>query len=304
MTAREQASGTSGQRPQVTALLPLLAGVLWGTAFPALQFALRELTAYEAAFGRALLGALSLGLILAARGRLTWRLPLATWWRLWVLALLGAGIFWPLQNLAIHLSTPVNTAFLISLYPAFVAVAGPLLFGERLRRVDIAGLLLALAGAYLIISKGQLLNLFGSETLPGDLLALVAALSFGGYLLLGRRWRGALAVTTGATTFYTFALALLPLSFLAVRDGLPPRLGAITVAAMLWLGLMTTTVAFLAVNIGLSRSPHASRSVIHLLVIPLVAAFASRLLFGTTLTGAQWLGGGLVLLGIVLPARR
>ena len=67
---------------------------------------------------------------------------------------------------------------------------------------------------------------------------------------------------------------------------------------MLWLGLMASTGAFLALNWGFSRGS-VSRSSIHLLAIPPVTALFAWLLLGVSMTGVQWLGGALVLLGIL-----
>lgn len=122
-----------------------MAGIIWGTAFPAIEIALRAFTPLDIAFWRAVIGTLSLGAWLAARGAVDWRFPRGTWVRLFVLALAGSGLFWPVQNSAVRLSTPVNVAFLIATYPALLAVSGFAL-GEEVRRRDIFSLLLALAG--------------------------------------------------------------------------------------------------------------------------------------------------------------
>lgn len=290
-----------GNQPRFVRWLPLAAGLIWGTAFPAIEIGLRTFTALDLAFWRGLIGALSLGGWLAARGALERRFSLGTWARLFVLALAGSGLFWPMQTLAVNLSTPVNVAFLISTYPAMLA-ASAFVLGEEVRRRDVVSLGLALAGAYLIISRGRILDLFASETLPGDGLALLAAVSFGAYLLLGRRWRPKMGISTQTLTFYTFALAVPVLLVFSIVD--QPALATPTLAtagAVLWLGLMATTGAFLAVNRGV-RAGAIAQSSVHLLVIPLVSALLSWLLFGTTLTMPQWMGGALVLAGIAISS--
>lgn len=288
-------------QPRFVRWLPLVAGLIWGTAFPAIEIGLRTFTALDVAFWRGLIGALSLGGWLAVRGALERRFSPGTWVRLFVLALAGSGLFWPMQTLAVNLSTPVNVAFLISTYPAMLA-ASAFVLGEEVRRRDGLSLTLALAGAYLIISRGRILDLFASETLSGDGLALLAAVSFGTYLLLGRRWRPKMGISTQTLTFYTFALALPVLLVFSFAD--QPSLGTptfMTAGAVLWLGLMATTGAFLAVNKGMQTGAIAQSSV-HLLVIPLVSALLSWLLFGTTLTSTQWMGGALILTGIAISS--
>ncbi len=283
--------------------LPLVAGLIWGTAFPSIEIGLRTFTALDIAFWRGFIGALSLGGWLFARGRLERQFSRETWVRLFVLALAGSGLFWPLQASAVSLSTPVNVAFLVSTYPAMLA-ASAFLLGEEVRRRDALSLALALAGAYLIISKGRILDLFVSDTLPGDVLALLAAVSFGAYLLLGRHWRPKMGISTQTLTFYTFALATpILLAFTFTDQPAPASPTLASAGAVLWLGLMATTGAFLAANHGLQASAIAQSSV-HLLVIPLVSAVLSWILFGTTLTLPQWAGGALVLAGIAISSRR
>lgn len=282
--------------------LPLVAGILWGSVFPALQFALRELSPYQIAFLRPLLGTISLGVALWFWGGLPSPPRPRLWPRFIVLAMLGGGLFWLLQTVAVDASTPVNVAFLVSTYPALVTTVAPLVLHEPLRWEAVIGSGIALLGAYLIISRGHLLDLFASQTLMGDLLALAASLLFGLYLLLGRVWAPKLQVTPAVLSFYTFVLSVPPLALIAAREPVPATLSPIAIGAVLWLGVMTTTGAYLAVNAGMAAG-NASRSVVHLLIIPLVAAVLSWLIFGTGLTGVQWIGGALILLGIVWSNR-
>ncbi|HZK49373.1 MAG TPA: DMT family transporter [Thermoleophilia bacterium] len=278
--------------------LPLAAGVLWGTSFPAMGLALVGFPPLTVAFLRALVGFLSLGAWLWLRGGLTSRPSPQQWLRLVALSLMGAGLFWPVLIFSIELSSPVNSAFLTGIYPALAAGLAPLVLGERTRRANLLGLALALGGAYLVISKGRPLALFSSSTLTGDSLALLAALLFAAYILLGQKWRQVIGVSGEELTFYTFALALPPLGVLAMAGGpLLTTVDVVAVAAIVWLGLMASTAAFLALNWGI-RSGAVARGSMHLMVIPLVAAACSWLIFGTTMTPAQWLGGALVVLGV------
>lgn len=215
-----------------------------------------------------------------------------------MLSMTGAGLFWPLLVFSIKLSNPVNSAFLVGIYPAVAAGLVPLVLGEQTKRRNVLGLALALIGAYLVISKGRPLALFSSSTLTGDSVALVAALLFGTYILLGQKWRLIIGVSAEELTFYTFALALPLLAALAVFSG--PLLLTVdipAVGAVVWLGFMTSTGAFLALSWGI-RKGAVARGSLHLMVIPLVAALFTWVIFGTTMTGAQWLGGALVVLGV------
>jgi len=292
--------------PKRARLLTSLAGVLWGTVFPVLKLALQGFSPLEVAFLRALIGSLSLGLVYSGMGH--WEifclqgraLP-----RVFMLALTGAGAFWPIQAFSVAHSTSVNAAFLVATYPVVVTVLAPVLLGEALSREELVGLVLALSGAYVVISGGRVLGLFASRTLLGDGLALLASFCFGGYILLSKRWSPGLRLSPETLSFYTFALSLPPL-LVAVGFG-PVTLGSrqsppapTAWGAVVWLGVMATAGAFMALNLGLKEAA-ASQSVVHLLFVPLVAALLSYLLLGEEIMPAHIAGGGLIVGGILAP---
>lgn len=282
---------TAGRRHSLASWLPLGAGLLWGTAFPAMGLALSGFPPLAVAFWRALLGFASLGAWLLARNALSSRPTPAQWLRLLVLSMAGAGFFWPVLIFSIKLSNPVNSAFLVGIYPALTAALTPIVLGERTGRRNLFSLGLAVTGAYLVISKGRPLALFSSSTLAGDALALVAALSFAAYILLGQKWRPKVGVSGEELTFYTFAIALPLLGVLAALSGpLVTKVDVTAMGAIGWLGFMGSTGAFLALNWGI-RQGAVARGSLHLMVVPLVAALCTWLIFGTTMTPAQWLGG-------------
>ncbi len=283
--------------------LPLMAGIAYGTAFPMISVAIGGFAPLSIAFWRAVIGTVSLGGWLLLTRSFSARPSLGSWVRLGIVALAGAGVFWPVQNYAVKLSTPVNVAFLVSIYPAIIAVAAPAILGERARRRNLLGLALALSGAYLVLSNGRFLSFFSAEGAAGDGLALVAALSFGSYVILGQLWREKMGVTPEELSFFTFALSLPVLGVVAVTQGpLVAQPGLASIGAVVWLGLVTSTAAFLALNAGIRRGAVARGSV-HLLVIPLVSALVSWGFFRTTMSPIQWLGGALVLAGIAASSR-
>jgi len=225
--------------------------------------------------------------------------------RLFVLALAGAGVFWPVQTLSVAYSSAASAAFLVGTYPVLVTLLSPVLLGETLHSQKVAGSIAALAGAFLVISgRGQLLGLFSSQTLLGDTLAMLTSLSFAGYMLLSKRWSPHLGLPPETVSVYTFSLAL-PILLLAaafwpsgtsLSQHSPTH---VAWGAVLWLGTAATAGAFLALNRGLQEAG-ASRSAVHLMLVPLVAALLSCLLLGERMAPAQMAGGGLIVIGILI----
>lgn len=85
---------------------------------------------------------------------------------------------------------PVVEANLINyLWPLLIVLLASLLPGERLRPTVLAGTLLGFAGAALVVTRGEGLQLQAAH-LPGYLAALGAALTWSVYSVLNRRFAG------------------------------------------------------------------------------------------------------------------
>lgn len=111
------------------------------------------------------------------------RQPLPVW-------LLGVGglfsyhfaYFFALRN-----APPVEAGLINYLWPVLIVVFSALLPGERLRWQHIAGCLLALAGAALVVTRGQGFS-FDPQYALGYGAALFAALAWSSYSVLSRRF--------------------------------------------------------------------------------------------------------------------
>jgi drug/metabolite transporter (DMT)-like permease len=128
----------------------------------------------------------------------------------WAL-LLASGFF-----LALHFATWITSLFrttitaslvLVHTDPIMVAFLAYVFLRERPARRTMAGFVVALAGVALITSKDGP----GGAFMPGsgDLLALAGALAVAVYILLGRRLRRNLSVTTYAASVYLISAAFL-----------------------------------------------------------------------------------------------
>jgi drug/metabolite transporter (DMT)-like permease len=114
---------------------------------------------------------------------------------------------------SVNLTTVAASVTLVTASPIFVAAGARLLFGDRVNRLTLAGILVGLAGAA-IISGGDVT--VSGRALLGDLLALGGAAAAAGYFLAGRHLRQGLSLLVYVGIVYpTTALALLPLALLS-----------------------------------------------------------------------------------------
>jgi drug/metabolite transporter (DMT)-like permease len=88
-----------------------LAGVLWGTVFPVFKVAQRGFSPLHVAVLRAAIGSPCLSLFCTALGhRQVFCVDRGVIPRLFVLALAGPGVFWPIQALSAAYSSAANAA--------------------------------------------------------------------------------------------------------------------------------------------------------------------------------------------------
>ncbi|WP_323192156.1 DMT family transporter [Halostella sp. PRR32] len=283
---------------------PIVAGVLWGTAYPSLQVLLGPFTPAEVVLFRVVLGTLFLGGVLAViYGREPFIVERAHLLPLTVLGWTSVALFYLLQTVAVQHSTPVNVSFIISTYPIFVSVVAPLLLATRLRLADGIGLTLALTGVYVIVGNGRIIDLFSSPTFVGDLLALAGSLSFMCYLLLTRYWNGRFDLDYLSVTFFAHFLSIPPLVvfFLTREEFVRPTPSLSSVLVLCYLAIVVTGGGLLLLNAGLEQAT-APVAALRLLVIPLVSTLLSVALLDEVLTVPKMLGGAAIGVGIVLQS--
>jgi drug/metabolite transporter (DMT)-like permease len=219
------------------------------------------------------------------------------------LAIIAVGGFFfaadlALYNTAILRTSAANATLLGNNTPIAVGLLTWMVFGRRPMPAFWIGLILALAGALVIVWADLARHVqFGS----GDLMSLGAAACFAVYLMATERVRG----TTGTLAFLRLAMISSVLSLLAmnlivgVSLSIPPGR---TIGGLLGLGLVSQLGGYLALTYALGHLPATVTSVSLLVQGPLTAILAAWLL-GEPLTGALILGGALVLLGVGLANR-
>ncbi len=103
------------------------------------------------------------------------------WPYLLALGLLGVGTYNAMQYLALVTSTPINVTLIASSMPVWMLVVGALGFGVRPGRRQAAGAVLSLAGAALVIARGDFGALARVQFVAGDLYMIVAAIAWAVY---------------------------------------------------------------------------------------------------------------------------
>lgn len=274
---------------------------LWALSFILNEVALRSLEPVTVVAGRwSVTAALTL-LLLARRGRLgVFGAALRVDWRaFFLLSLFGVTLLYGLQVAGQARTSTVNTGLLANTVPVFTALLAAVFMGQRLRAAGWAGILLALAGAW-IISAGGLRLLVQPETALGDGLVLLSSLAGALYFVWGSRLlRGyaPLVVTAAAATLGVLTL-LLPALLLGQESVWTWPAVAAVLALGIGPGLLANlwwweTVEWLG----------ATRAAIFIYLIPLLTMFLAVLLLHEPIGPAQLAGAALLLGGVWLAER-
>lgn len=218
------------------------------------------------------------------------------------LRLVVAGFFFAGDLSVWHWSlrfTPVaNSTLLVNYAPLWVTFVGWWLFRERIEKMFLAGLVMALLGATLIVGVSFQIR---PEQVKGDLLALTASFFYAGYLLSITRLRrdfSTAAIMTWSTAGCTVILLMVTLlsgeSFFPFStSGWLVLIGLALVSQVAGQGLITYALAHLP----------AAFSSVTLLLQPVFAALFAWVLLREGLRIGQAAGGLLVLFGIFLARR-
>jgi drug/metabolite transporter (DMT)-like permease len=91
------------------------------------------------------------------------------------------GSYNALQYLALHSSTPLNVTLIAASSPVWMLGFGALLYGAHPTRHELAGAALSLLGVLCVIARGEPARLAELQFVPGDLLMLLAIISWALY---------------------------------------------------------------------------------------------------------------------------
>jgi probable blue pigment (indigoidine) exporter len=289
----------SPSREQVGVLAAAGAAILFGAAFPIIAIALRSFTPVGTAAISCSLAFVAL-VVLAGVGvvpRPDLRgLDRARLLRLAFVAGVGGLAFIVAANVAIALSGPTIAAFVSSLYAVLATFFAVPVLGERIRPAVIAALVLSLVGTALLAGFAPI----GGSAL-GIAFGVAAAVSYGLYLVLARRWAPAFGLT-GSIMVLALLLGRGPvlLGVELVREPaalFPPQPGFEAILAVIYLAVGPMLVAQLLILASVARVP-AQRSSAALLLTPISAAVLGALLLGDRLTPTELVGAAMLLLGI------
>lgn len=280
----------------------LLTGVIWGASFLFMKVALEGLSPAQVAWSRLILGALTLGLFVALRRD---ALPRSA--RVWMHMTVLAISFCVVPFLLFSWAQQHVTSGLASIYnattPLMTAVMAGLLFRvERLTIVQIAGILVGIAGVAIIIAPWQGLDL--SQSLVAQFAILGATACYGFSLAYMRRFVSRSGMSALVFSFLNIGIAAAIMALLTPFVALTPvALDPWIIGSVLLLGCLGTGVAYIW-NQNTLRAWGPTRASTVTYITPVVGVALGILILGEQISWNEPVGAVVVFLGILLAQNR
>jgi len=300
--------------PPVPPLLAIAFGLLAvSTASIFIRYAQQEAQSLVIAAGRLTVASLVLVPIALLRRRSELRSLSRSQWLLALLSGVVLAVHFATWISSLEFTTVASSAVLVSTTPLWVALLSPIFLKERVRRIVVIGMLVALTGGMLVGFSDTCTLAAGKLTCPelgaflqgqaflGDLLALAGALAAAGYMLIGRRLRETMSLLSYITVVYGMAALVLVVWMFAAGYslfGLPP----ITYLWIILLGLVPQLIGHSTFNWALGYLS-AAFVAITLLGEPIGSTVLAFFLLNETPSLIKVVGGVLILFGIYLSAR-
>ncbi len=219
-------------------------------------------------------------------------------------AFLGVTVFNTLIYVAAHSSTALNLSLIATSTPIFIIIFARIFLGEPITMVRIGGLMLAVSGVLLLVTRADLAILLNLSFALGDIWMVLAAMIFGGYSILIRMKPPQISQSAFLmSTFLLGLVMLLPWSVLEISTHGFPELTIDIVVSVLYIGLGASLVAFFLWNRAIAIVGPSTAGLIYY-TLPLFSGLGAFLILGEPVGWVHALSGLMIFGGIITATRR
>ncbi len=272
--------------------------ILWSSSFVAIKFAYTTYPPLTLAVVRFVVATLILGLLtLLPKNRV--KLEKKDILTVAVCGLTGIMLYAVLQNIAMQWTSASSATLIIASYPIITLLMESLIYKKKLSAIKIIAVLIAIAGVVILAYVKAESRLEGE--LLGVLLLVAAGIVWAVYNFMMKRVVNhypPITLLFYSTLFGT--IFMLPLALIERAQWQQPT--AVSFLCMMFLGVFCSVIAFLLYNHGLkTMAPSTITSMLNL--VPIFGVFFSWLLLGEQVTLRKFVGGAIVIFGVMLSVR-
>jgi drug/metabolite transporter (DMT)-like permease len=220
-----------------------------------------------------------------------------------LLAFTGFSIYNVIAYYALQYTTAINGLLLQSAGPLYVALWSFLLFGERLKARQAAGICLSLAGVVVIVCHGSLTVLLGIALNRGDAWLLGAIVIYAFYMAVLRQRPSIHPLSFLAVGMGLGALLIAPAMAWELALGKPFLLDTVSVASIVFVCVFPSLLGYLFVNRGVELIG-ANRAAPFIHLVPVFGSVMAVAFLGERFELYHAVGYALVLAGITVATRK
>lgn len=278
----------------------LLTAFFWGGTFIAGRVVAVHVDPYSAAFLRFLI---ALVFLLVFTGRMEGKLPLLKKNQILPILLLGASGFFVYNVFffkGLKLIEAGRAAIVIAINPIVIFLLCVCFFKEKLTRITTMGVLLSVAGAVIVITRGSLLASLNTSIGRGEFYIFACVLSWSAFSLIGKTILKGLSPLAAITYACLAGDALLFIP--AYNAGLLQHVRHYPLEAWLgifFLGIFGTVIGFVWYYEGI-RAIGPTRASLYINFVPISAVILAFIVLGEPLTVSLLIGTIFVSCGVYL----
>ena len=295
---------TPESRYRLASWLMWVTPALWSVNYIVARTAPGIIEPHALALGRWALAGVILALI--ARSEL-WRerhSTLAHSWRYLVLGALGMLVCGAWVYQGAQTTSAMNIALIYAASPVLIALGAVVWLGERFSWRQGLGVVMAMAGVFHVVVKGQWLALSQVQWVAGDGWIVLAMVSWAAYALLQKKWSSPLGATARlAAICMGGVLVLLPFSIWEYQQADRPAWTFQATVLVVAAGLLPGIGAYWAYGFS-QKVLGASRVAASLYLGPLYGGLAAWIVLGEAMGWHHVMGAALILPGIYLASRQ
>ena len=225
--------------------------------------------------------------------------------KIFLLAVLSISAFNSLAYIALQHTTATNATLLNSFIPIFILMISGFFLKEAISKIQIMGVLVSLAGVFVILTRLDMTIITNLKINQGDLWMLVAALDWALYSILLKylRPKDLSPMPFLGIMMLIGTLALIPLFILNPFNEAPITWNTDMIKALAYIAIFPSIVSYLAWNYGMQKlGATLGGQFIHLM--PLFGALMAVVFLGEEIQLYHLIGGPCIALGLWLSMHK
>jgi len=226
-------------------------------------------------------------------------------WQIFLLAVLSISAFNSLAYIALQTTSATNATLLNSFIPIFILVISGFFLKENISKTQVLGVLVSLAGVFVILTRLDNTVISNLEINQGDLWMLVATLDWALYSILLKylRPKGLNPMPFLGIMMIIGTLVLIPILLINPFNEAPIIWNNDMIKALAYIAIFPSIISYLAWNYGIQKlGPSLGGQFIHLM--PLFGALMAVVFLGEQIQLYHLVGGICIALGLWLSMQK